>query len=543
MGVRPREGQLTERGRDRLALVAALLCALPFAAATLSLPFGRDQGIYAWSGDRLLAGVPLYAGVFTFKPPMTPIVHAASQLMFGHSMFAIRAFDVVWTLATVAMMSAFARRSSGSRTWGVLAAMWWGYIYHSLDFWTVSQTDGWANLPLAVAFVLVTTWRDDETDRWRLVDHATAGVMLGVAFMFKYTLAIYAPFLLIVPLLRHGRAGIKDVVAIIAGGLASLAGFGVWLAWAGSLGAFIDTQLHVTLPYTSDLPRSRDGVLVRLGIYFGKIDNLGWFALVTSSIGLIAAIGVAWRRRDRTDRRTVAALALSAWAFGGLFSAWIQGKYFPYHFLPLIAPIALLGSALPTHLLEVAAARTHRRWLPIAGAVAVFAGLAIAPPFPDRWRVVARIATRDTTLDAQARKYRTRDMSMTTCLDVAAWIRAHSLPTDPIFVWGYDPVIYFLSERPQVSRFPYTYPMVVAWSPPEMRLELMDALNANPPIVIGIASHDATPTVMGHNKDSWQTFQEFPALKDFVDQRYGEPSPVGTYRMFLRSDRAVRGTR
>ena len=83
--------------QQALAITVVALC---LVSGGLFFPFGRDQGNYAYPAWAWLDGQMPYRDVYVFKPPATVWVHALAQLLFGHSMVAVRILDLGWTVAT-----------------------------------------------------------------------------------------------------------------------------------------------------------------------------------------------------------------------------------------------------------------------------------------------------------------------------------------------------------------------------------------------------------------------------------------------------------
>lgn len=520
------------------ALLGALAACLPFAAATVVFPFGRDQGIYAYTAARVLEGDALYAQIYAFKPPMTVAVHAAALLAFGHSMLSIRLFDLGWTLATAAVLFLLATRAFGDRLWGALAALLFCYNYGHLTWWNTAQTDGWASLPLAIAFTAVLP-PAESADRDRPAAHFAAGLALAAAAFFKYTLAIYAPFVAALPLLLRGRRAARDLSALVVGGLVGVGLVVAGLAATGALTEFIATQREVTLPYTQMSHKTDGDLAARLDLVGKRLAWLGLPTLIIAGLGVPWAGHQAWTSRDPSRRFALVGVVL--WAFSAAASTWVQGKFFAYHFLPLLAPTSLLAAGVVAPIVAWFAAR--RPGWPVAPVLFGLTawGLLWTDPFPERLKLLGeRVAGRiDSEQMWRQQRLGYRDMDLNNCLTVAEWIAAHSAPDDRVFLWSYDPLIYFQADRRLVSRFPYTYPLVVPWAPPTFRDELITALRADPPAIIGVGSRDATPFVTQIPDDSYQSLQKFPKLKAFVKDHYTEAAKVGTYRLYLRADRAA----
>ncbi|MEE8275547.1 MAG: glycosyltransferase family 39 protein, partial [Alphaproteobacteria bacterium] len=127
-----------------LAIAGAVLV---LGATSLTDPFGRDQGTYAYIGYALLQGQVPYLDVFQAKPPLTSLIHALALALFGHSMTAIRVLDLLWTLATAILLyrvAAIALRHDGL---ALVAALAYLLMYYAFGFWDTAITDGWTNLP------------------------------------------------------------------------------------------------------------------------------------------------------------------------------------------------------------------------------------------------------------------------------------------------------------------------------------------------------------------------------------------------------------
>jgi hypothetical protein len=149
-------------------------------------------------------------------------------------------------------------------------------------------------------------------------------------------------------------------------------------------------------------------------------------------------------------------------------------------------------------------------------------------PYPNRLALVQKQLSDPTAFATGWEKgaYRNRDMALVDDQAMADWLDEHTLPNERVFLWTYDPMIYFLANRRLVSRFLYTYPLVVTWGPDTYDQELLEALKATPPAVFVVGSRDATPPVMGHKLDSVGTFDRSGPLKEWVLENYEEVTTV-----------------
>jgi hypothetical protein len=83
-------------------IIAPALIAAVWLAASVNLPLGRDQGIFAWAGATVLQGGLPYADAWEIKGPGAHALYALAILLFGDTERAVRYFDVVWQLAALA---------------------------------------------------------------------------------------------------------------------------------------------------------------------------------------------------------------------------------------------------------------------------------------------------------------------------------------------------------------------------------------------------------------------------------------------------------
>ena len=509
-----------------LALAGCLLLAAPFAISSCVLPWGRDQGIYAHAATRMLDGFIPYAETFVFKPPATIFLHAAAIQAFGRDMLAIRQFDALWTLATATLLFLIVHVATGTRVAALFSGAAFAWQIHRESFWNSAQTDGWVNLPFGVTIAALVV--APATLTWAVV----AGIAMGVACCFKYTVGALLPIAMLLPFIRSGRSGWRAGFTV---GLAFVITLGLGaatMAACGALDDFLDIQNEVVVPYSG----ASDGLGIARKSWSQYIDGVGRFGtipLTLAGLGVFIVLVDALIRR-RHDARSAAGLAAVGWAFAGLASAFVQGKFFGYQYL---ATVGALGLLIPIGLSGIA------QWLPrpriatlLAGSIVLYLA-AQESPFPKRWQIIAQLAKGTTTLEREYEvgKYGFKDMSLNANVTVAKWLLRETPVNEPIFIWGYDPMIYVLANRGMVSRFAYTYPMVVPWAPVDRyKAELMDSLRATPPSAVVVGSDDGVRVVMGHRKDSQQTLQEFPELQSFIHDGYAPPVAVGRFQVYRR---------
>jgi hypothetical protein len=492
-------------------------------AVSLIYPFGRDQGIHAFIADAMLSGKVVYRDVFNIKPPLTTVVHAMALVLFGHSMTAIRVLDLLWTLATALVLYTFAVRVFRSRWIGAAAGFLYSLFYYRLGYWETAQTDGWLNLPVAGALVFFILAHEREDRRARLLWLAS-GLCCGLAILLKYTISAL-PFLLALMLLLKHRGDLRRAVASVAwlmlGVLVPLVLCALILFASGAIPAFVESQFGLVPAYA--IAATKTGLMARFDDFVVALFYRPRLQLpaVVLAAGILAAAVLFRRKPDRRPGLRLLAIWLLA-AFGSTFS---QGKFFIYHYLPLL-PVAAVAGALLTVALP---ARLGRARLPVGISLAALLVL-LAGFLPDFDRVIRVASGRTPVRDYWLSDLHHRsDYYLRDDIELADYLRQAAPVSDRVFIWGYDPAVYFLARRGTVTRFLYNFPMITAYDPQRFRAEFMRAYVRDPAEVFVVEHDDATPGASGSEKDSYAFLQEFPGLLAFVDSVYRPDTTVGRF--------------
>jgi hypothetical protein len=116
----------------------------------------------------------------------------------------------------------------------------------------------------------------------------------------------------------------------------------------------------------------------------------------------------------------------------------------------------------------------------------------------------------------------------------AEYIRRHTRPSDPVYIWGFEPLTLFLANRRAPTRFVFAVPLVSRWTPPRWRAEFLRDLRAHPPVLFGVMRHDAIPHASGRTDDSTAQLEEFTELRDFLRRGYRRETTIEDLTLFRR---------
>ncbi|MGK3986094.1 glycosyltransferase family 39 protein [Sorangium sp. So ce136] len=560
----------------------------------LTYGYGRDQGIYAMVARAVLDGGMPYRDVFDFKPPGIFLIYALTRALFGPAQWGIRALEVLGLAGMCLAMVSLAGRAFGERRIGVVAAALAVLVHAQLDFWHTAQPESFGGMLTVFALLAVTPRAGAGAPRPAPGAAAliVSGALFGAAGLLKPPLAgggvVLAVFLAApalaelagrgAALARRARrspargpdrraleapgsarapgaalapdrraaalelarpaptapallwAALRPALLIALGGVLPVLACVAWFAAKGALGDLWEVLFVFTPHYTA------------LGWHGVGVLDMAWHGvsewLVRYSGPL--ALGLCCLLALHPDRHERAGVALLAGVIAmHLVGVVMQAKFFPYHYgatWPLTAMLAALGlwkawQRCVRHGAKAAAA------LVAALAATAFARSATKDVDEDYLeRCAERVAlfaagARD--LDRLDHLASVADVNAAANRAVAAWLRERVAPGRPVFVWGFEPVIYDLAERPLATRYLYNVPQRAAWAQQEARDALMRDLAARPPAAIVVERHDVFPSVTGDGLDSRDTLAGFPALAGLLEERYELAVLIEDFEIYL----------
>jgi hypothetical protein len=529
------------RDADYWLSVVAWLVIVASALQVLLYPFGRDQSIYAVVGAGLLEGSVPYRDLWDFKPPGVFFVYALGQLLFGRSMLAPRLLELGGLLLVVFAFVRLGNTFFGSKRAGLMGGALAVLIHAQLEFWHTAQPEAFGGF-LTVGGLLLTS--REWSRRKAYAAWVAIGVLFGCAFLLKPHLGggalVCAAYLARLEHARTGRlAGALMPVASLGAG--ALVPVGVCAAYFLINRTWSDlswTLFEFAPGYTFLGWRGRSAPEM---FYYALEEGFFRFSAL-AGIGAIAAFVMA-SHHEREREGLFLVLGVLSVHFAGIA---MQGKFFQYHYsasLPLIAFIAGLGlyklwrrclfggfggvAAYLAFIVVVASMRTAVRDLPGSfwkrsqTRIEYLLGTA---PFSTRESLDRELgAVADYSLDADRR--------------VANEIRRLTDPSDTIYVWGFEPAIYWLSSRRPASRFIYNVPQRTAWGQEHSRRLLMHDLAQREPAIVVVQRRDVMPGVTGGHEDSAEALHDLPELATMLETRYTLVATVEDFLLYQRTAR------
>jgi len=530
--------RLQVRDPDAWLRAAALVTTVLAALQILLFPFGRDQGIYALVGEGILHGKVPYRDLWDFKPPGIFFIYALAQGLFGKSMLAPRLLEVLGLVLLVVCSGRLAQTFFGHRTVGYVGGAIAALIHAQLEFWHTGQPETFGGALTFVALVLTANEgkRARRFARWLAI-----GAVFGGAALLKPPLgggALVCAAYLFKREQQQASSRVAMVAPVVVG-----AGFALpilltlaWFGARGGLGAFYWTMHDFTPGYTAlgwEGRRAPEMFYYALQEGFFKFSALG-------TAGVISAIAITpMHLREREGIFLV--LGVIAMHVTGIA---MQGKFFPYHYaatLPLIAFIAGLGLYKLWRRCLVGGAGGVLAFVAFVGACVAMREAASDLP-QDFWersamrmKYLLRVPPYERREALDEKLAAVADVSLAADRAVARELKQRTSADAPVFIWGFEPVIYWLAARPPASRFIYDVPQRTPWQRERARHDLMRDLAAKPPAAIVVEHNDVFPMVTGDEFDSWRSLATFPELERLIDDRYELVTTVEDFDIFMRS--------
>ncbi len=514
-----------------LVIIAAagVVCGVP----TLPEPFGVDQGIYAYIAERLLEGAVDHRDVFDHKPPGIHFAYAKAFFVFGHAMWSIRLLDLLAATTAAAALYAVGYVSIGARAGAIAGVLYLAFYAGFFDWMSRAQPESWVNLMFAAGLAACSCRRVPQGGNrgpvW-LAAPLVAGLFCGLGIWFKPTILMLAP-VWVFPLIRSAARRererwnyfARDMAMLAAGaaaiGLIVLA----YYAWNGALRDLYEALIVFNVRYHS-----------RLGLLRGWSDF--WRALYgilrpILGLALLAVSGIVALANPRYRPAAAMGLAGFALALGTVF--W-QGSFARSHCVVLLPPLVFLAALgtdrsvrLAWNLFGRRAAGERGITLDVVGAVltaalALFVVFGLIQTLAQRWTKFRAVASGRVS---QVQYYASfwlkgapgkGGYSFQDLREIAAYLEENTTPDQPIFVWGFRPILAWLANRRMPTRFCFRYPLTRA-NDPRWWNEFLGDLDRSPPEFFVVVLEDRGRY---HPETSKDALEHNGALSRFLHERY-----------------------
>jgi dolichyl-phosphate-mannose-protein mannosyltransferase len=519
----------TSASASRAATAGLLaICAL-LLSPTLTYRMETDHGVFAYMGAAILDGRWPYLQTWESDFPGLMWLQAAEIALLGRSMVMFRMFDLACQLASVYCIWRIALRLTGDAAGGVVAAVMFCLVYQGYGSWNTAQREGFGLVFVLCGFLMQFTSE-------RRPDWATAagiGLTLGIAATIKPTLLALAAFHLPAVVRWIRRSAWTALLAAFLGFAAPVAlVIGVyWLL--GGLRQMYEACIAYQTIYTARL-RGSDALPT---YWLHKFSRLGTHAIVLPLV-YVPFLALSDRRVNR--------LALLLAYVGSVYAVFVQGTFAGYHYIPgLGVGSILIGDMYAAVSRAVLGGRTWKigtRRLPIRLAVAGLLAVVLVPVYMRRSTVATLVTLRFLGPPSSAEFRNATVFDLREDLDVASYLREHTRPDDPVQIWGYESLVYYLAERYASSRFQMTHPLVMRPAGGSLtamqqrwRSEFLSDVRRRPPVYVAVVRGDNWWWAP-EERTSEQLLDDFPEWKMLIERDYRLEQQIGRFSIYRRAD-------
>ncbi len=491
-------------------------------------PSFYDSQVFAYIGMSWADGRIPYVSLWDFKPPGIFAISAAAFEFLPRTTITLSVIEGIWLLATIAVIFALCRKLGMPEivqyATSVCAAIAINLSYYNEGG---NITEIYLLLPAVASIYLFVSAAPRFLWQWMLL----AGLCTGVATLFKPVgLAPFlaeAAFLLYLSVIAHRIAPFAALRAILCnfGGVVL-----PWLAAAayfaryGAAGDFADAALIFPTKYSA---ANQHHLLAEPFIVLHLLAPVA-VLLMAAMLGFF----LFWKEL-RTKPQANASLAYASplafwpliflWMGADLAGAVTGGKNYEHYFLPLVLSLSVAAGFFLWQMYLTMP--THRTLFTGLVALLLIGSLALAQ-------------ARDAGQKLRGRS--DRRPSEQQWAQIAGKIKSAEHPGDTLYVWPYEPGIYFATALPAASRRfiacqIYDHPSAYV----RFGNEMLRDLRAQPPTFVvdctvpcvrgrGPASRQEVPAMVRNGDPVYESF------RTMVDDDYEEIFRTADFRAFRR---------
>ena len=462
-----------------------------------------DEGIYLEGAQRLLQGQKLYVDFFGYMSPGSYWVQELSFRLFGLTMTAGRIPVLIYFSLSCALLYWLAARLS-SRVAAALAVLLY-FLFETAQSASLTAQHRWDSGAISLLAVAVAVYAQDSQNRWWI---AVAGALSVLAAIFTPSVALVgiATFLW----LLAWRPGRRLVLPFAAGCAVMTAALAIILWAGGILSAFIGQMLWLSrnysavnvMPYGAIIGGYRDlikgGPSLEWIIRVGIVICLALPAIlpVLSALGWSAAM---WRHRRNAPEVIYLLICMAA----------LIASAYPRQDVAHLAFIAALPYALGTALIA--------RYLPRRAGAAVFGCVLFIGVMFGYHSAAELLAERRIQTPVGVVRLGPEEIP-----EVEALLKSVH-PGDTVFVHPYQPLLYFLTQARNPTRYCYLAPGMMTEAD---ELVTLQGLEQSPPkwiMHLDIAPEEFARVFPSSDPSTLQ----YKSIEYWIHQKYSVPDSQG----------------
>ena len=408
----------------------------------LQIPLERDEGEFAYMGQLMLQGIPPYLQAYNMKLPGIYAAYALLMAIFGQTIAGIHLGLMVVNAIAIILLFLLTRRLFDD-TAGVVAAAGYGLLSLSPSVLGTAAHATQFIVPFALCGTLLLLRSLDSGRWWTLF---LSGLLYGLAFIMKQHAVFFIAFGLIYfiwsILWRHPfdlkRLAGGTSLLMLASAIPFVLSCAVFYA-VGVFSRFWFWTFTYGSQYVSQVPLS---YAVHNFMFLAARAINPWGLLwAMAGIGLTA---IFWNEKARSN----GFFLIGSISFS--FLTICPGFFFRSHyFVTMLPAVALLAGVAASATMQFLSDKKMPSPVQILPVLVVAAAI-IGPIF-----TLSRFFFTATPAEACRMMY--GENPFPESIEIAEYIKNHSMEHDKIAVIGSEPQIYFYANRKSATGYIYVY--------------------------------------------------------------------------------------
>jgi len=487
---------------------------------------GRDGGIFLYIGSLILKGKIPYKDVWENKGPLVFYINALGLFLTNGSRWGVWLFEFLFFFCAGCIGYLLIKRILG-----VLPALIGTFIWISAAGNVLQGGNFSEEYSLLFSFIALFYYVKSLELPDRKLYSLLIGVSLGVNFLLRpnnigLQVAAVAAYFIMAIVSRDWRLFVQRAALILLGGIAVLAPVILYFSLQSALTEMINIVLVFNVQY------SAGGGLSRVwGGLFNASYSFGLIIVLSAIFGYcLSLLSFLKREAFGTMLGKFLLILMLGWPIEAVLST-LSGRNYPHYFLGWAPYLGLFCAYLAYIFLRRYAPRSDRYTVVY---LIIFLVVLIAGKI-NIWKNYGAVLTHIWNSPRANLEYPD---------PVAAYIREKTSPGDEVFVWGFRPIINFVTNRESPVSF-LPYPLIHVDTPLGQHWadQFYSQFTTDPPILvinmIESADRDRIPDidskVRKQYKIKWRDVvlaHNYRDTLDFIDQNYIRVDTVDGYDIY-----------
>jgi hypothetical protein len=454
---------------------------------------GRDNGVFLYGGQQLLAGKTPYLDFWDHKGPLIYFINALGLLVGKGLRWGVWSIEFIF-LSLTAGITYQTVRSQWGKSAGIIAIIYWAYalgqVGHYKAYHDTNYTEAYS---LLFNVLSVYIWTQANSSRYSKLFRFAMGASTGFSLLLRpNNIGIQMSLILVDVIILATQGDFKDftkkITFFVIGVSTVLAAFAVWLLSRGALSAMLDAVFTYNMFYAQK-NQVKGFSVSYTELAVEGFNRLGWFPIVGYCVLVFIWVYKLTKHKNFSadSKNAFILLILINLPLETIMSS-ISGRVF-FHYIMIWTPcLAFLAGAIANEIFEV----IEKVWLRIPSLSPYrdnsHAGLRL-PAALLTITLMVLLASNIPVLEGYVRLGKhllfQRNESPEATTAIIKYVGDATQPGDSVLVWGNDVWINFLTDRAAPSRYSYQFPLFMpGYTTRNIVMSFLTDLQNLPPVLI-----------------------------------------------------------